>query len=102
MQIVVNNLGVLSDDERARVKFILTEEGNLLYGKCLQHRDLSAHVKLSPTIRIIGAGVVPDDMETCSIDDNEWGDWKSTGYGITTPPELKFPIKEAFFSHSHK
>lgn len=102
MQITITNLGRLSDDEKAQVKFILTEEGDLLYGKCLWHKDLGAHSKLSPDVQIIGAGVVPDDMETCSIDDNEWGDWKSTGYGVTTPQELRFPIKEAFFSHGHK
>ena len=102
MHIKITNLGILSNDEKAKVKFILTEEGDLLYGKCLWHKDLSAHVKLLPTVEIIGAGIVPDDMETCSIDDAEWGDWKSTGYGVTTPQELKFPIKEAFFLHVQK
>lgn len=102
MQITVINLGTLSDDERAKVKFILTEEGTLFYGKCLWHKDLSIYAKLLPTLQIIAAGVVPDYVETCSIDDNEWGDWKSTGYGIITPPELMFPIKEAFFLHCQK
>ena len=101
MKITITNIGTLSEDEKAKNKFILTEEGLLLYGKCLQHKDLSVYVKLSPTTKIIGAGVVPDDMETCSIDDAEWGGWKSTGYGVRTPNELKFPIKEALFSHSH-
>ena len=102
MQITVTNVGTLSDDEKARNKFILTEDGLLLFGKCLQHKDLALHAKLLPTIKIVGAGLVPDDMETCSLDDDEWGDWKSVGYGVRTPPELKFPIKEAFFSYSHK
>lgn len=101
MKISITNVGTLSDDERAKNKFILTEDGLLIYGKCLQHKDLSTYVKLPVTTKIVGAGVVPDDMETCSIDDSEWGEWKSTGYGIRTPSELKFPIKEAFFSHSH-
>lgn len=99
MKITVTNLGALSLDERAQVKFILTEEGTLFYGKCLWHKDLSQEVKLSPNIKIIGAGIVPDDLETCSIDGDEWGQWKSTGYGLVTPQELRFPIKEAFFDY---
>ena len=102
MQITVINLGTLLDDEKAQVKFLLTEEGDLLYGKCLWHKDLSAHIKLSPNVQIIAAGIVPDNMETCSINDNEWGNWKSSGYGVTTPQELRFPIKEAFFLRSQK
>lgn len=101
MQITITDLGTLSEDEKAKNKFILTEDGVLLFGKCLQHKDLSSYAKLPVATKIIGAGVVPDDMETCSIDDSEWGEWKSTGYGVRTPPELKFPIKEAFFSYSH-
>lgn len=72
MQITITNLGVLSEDEKAKNKFILTEDGLLLYGKCLQHRDLSTHAKLPPATKIVGAGVIPNDMEMCSIDDNEW------------------------------
>lgn len=99
MKITVTNLGVLSPDEKAQVKFILTEEGNLLYGKCLWHKDLSLKAKLLPDTKIIGAGIAPDDLETCSIEGNEWGEWKSTGYGLVTPQELRFPIKEAFFDY---
>lgn len=99
MEISMTNLGIISDDERAQYKFILTEEGKLYYGKCLWHKDLGNVAHLSPTTEIIGAGIVPDDLMTCSIDGDEWGAWKSTGYGVITPVELRFPIKEAFFLH---
>ena len=101
MNISITNLGVLSNEETAQTKFILTEDGVLLFGTCMWHKDLSAQVKLSPNTKIIGAGIVPNDLTTCSIDEDEWGGWKSTGYGIVTPQELRFPIKEAFFAYAH-
>jgi hypothetical protein len=90
MNITLKDLGQVSDGEKR--KFILVEDGRLLYGICKWHKDLG-NAEAIGDLKVVGAGVIPLSLKYAS--DEEWGDWQSTGYGIVTPEELRNPIKEA-------
>lgn len=96
MTITLHNLGDVSGDETSKVKFILLDDGMLLYGKAKWHKDLADEVDLSKDTHVVGAGVVPENIRDTS--DEAWGYWKSTGYNIVTPPEAQKEIMDAFLS----
>jgi hypothetical protein len=102
MNIQPRNLGIVSGDEHSKVKFILLEDGMLLYGKCQWHKDLEVAAKFGDPIKVIGAGVVPENIQGVSIEDNAWGDWKSTGYEVVTPTEFREPVRNALSSMKWK
>lgn len=99
MIITLTPLPTISDDIKSKTKFILLEDGKLLYGICKYHKDLGAayyeNQDGDDVIKVIGAGVVPDDVRT-GIGDSAWGGWESTGYDIVTPHYMRTIIQEAF------
>jgi hypothetical protein len=96
MNIVVKNLGIISSDKESVVKFILTDSGILLLGKCLWHKDLVAiFFGEECNFTIIGAGVVPEDIHTASLDKVLWGNWRSNGYNIVTEESYRELIRAA-------
>ena len=96
MNIQIKNLGQVSGEETSKIKFILLEDGTLLYGKCQWHKDLATAAGIGEEVKVVGAGVVPDNME--ALDDDAWGEWKSTGYSVITPLEFRESICKALFS----
>jgi hypothetical protein len=100
MNIRVKNLGEISGDQDSKVKFILFEDGTLLFGKCQWHKDLATAAKVDETMKVVGAGVVSSNIEDTS--DEAWGGWKSTGYGIVTPIEIRQTIRNALISTKWK
>jgi len=98
MNITVKNLGQVSGDHTSLTKFLLFENGILLCGICQWHKDLAVAANVDEKVKVVGAGVVPVNIREASIEDDVWGGWKSTGYGITTPPELREGIREALIS----
>jgi hypothetical protein len=98
MDIRVEKLEQVAGDENSKVKFILLEDGRLLCGKCQWHKDLALAAGLDDSIKIIGAGVMPANPQ--DTNDNVWGGWKSSGYDIVTPVELREEIRTALISFS--
>lgn len=98
MDIQVQNSGVVSGDAASKVKFILLEDGRLLYGKCQWHKDLAKDVCIDESMKVLGAGVFPDNIQEVSIEEDVWGGWKSTGYNVVTPLELRQSIRNALCS----
>jgi hypothetical protein len=95
MDITVKSLGVISDDEHSFVKFVLLEENILVFGKCLWHKDLVlAFYGHDDNVEIIAAGVLPKDVSKVPLDGKYWGDWRSSGYEVTTPPEYRSTIQK--------
>jgi hypothetical protein len=85
----VIDCGVL--DKEGKIKFVLTDDKNLYFGKVKYHKDLAPFLS-SQTI--IGAGTVP--IPLLGIDSVEaWGMWRSTGYEVSTPEELRAEIYRA-------
>ena len=99
MDITIRNLGSLTEDRNSATKFILIDTGVLFFGRCKWHNDLAIAAKLPEEIVIIGAGVVPPNLETADISDAFWGGWKSSGYGIVTDEELRVHIYHALLPH---
>ena len=96
MNIIVKNLGSVSGDKSSPIKFILLEDGTLLFGNCTWHKDLGIAAHVDDTLHVIGAGVVPENISKAGIEDKaSWGDWRSTGYGTVTPIELRESIRRA-------
>jgi hypothetical protein len=100
MNIKPHDLGIVSGDEESKIKFILLENGTLLYGKCEWHKDLAMAAKVGENAKVIGAGVVPENIAEASIEDNVWGEWKSTGYGVVTSLALRKDIQKALMEAS--
>jgi hypothetical protein len=100
MKITCHYLGELSYDPQAKRKFIVTEDGRLFFGICLQHKDLALYIQLPPTTVIIGAGIVPEPHLLTSTDDVLWGGWRSFGYEIITPEDLRPHIMEALLYYT--
>jgi hypothetical protein len=102
MIISVTKLASSSEDEKARSKFILLEDGTLLFGRCMYHKDLYSafcndDTKKEQEVIVLAAGTVPDDVNI-SLEDERWGGWKSTGYNVITPLYLRKSIQDAFIS----
>lgn len=99
MKIIIIPLPLISDDSSSRNKFILLEDGRLLYGMCRYHKDLSVaycnNQGAGHKIKVIGAGIIPDNVRV-PIEDSAWGGWESTGYDIVTPHYMRTIIQEAF------
>lgn len=96
MIIRIQDLGNLSDEEHSKVKFILLDNGDLLFGKCKWHKDLQdASSYKTESVQVVGAGTVPLDVDGF-MDDEKWGGWKSTGYSVITPDNIRKQIVEAF------
>ncbi len=94
--IVVKNLGVVSDDEKSLVKFILLDNGILLFGRVKWHKDLlDAYREAGADATVVAAGIAPKNIGKTTVKDDVWGGWQSTGYGIITPDEYKGDIKGA-------
>lgn len=99
MNIEVKSLGVISDEENGFVKFVLLEENILVFGKCLWHKDLVvAFYGKEVEVIVTAAGILPKDVSKVPLDDEYWGEWKSSGYDIVTPPQYRNTIKEALLS----
>ena len=99
MDITVKNLGIISPQGSGLVKFVLLDEAILLFGKCEWHRDLIiALYGEDVPVTIIAAGVLPKDVSKVSLNDEYWGDWKSSGYGVVTPSPYKRTIKDSLLS----
>ena len=95
MNIEIRNLGAVSEDEKSKAKFILLESGVLLFGRVQWHKDLALAAGIDEQIKIIGAGVVPESVKDVELQDEAWGGWKSTGYDVITPVELRTDIRNA-------
>ena len=98
MKIQVIKIPEVSDSEDRKRKFIVLEDGRLLFGMCVYHKDLSSYFfrkKEKKDHCVVGAGVVPDDPSTSCDDILAWGKWVSTGYAVTTPPLLREEIRTA-------
>jgi hypothetical protein len=93
MNITLVNLREVSEGEK--IKFILLEDGRLLYGTCKWHKDLGESGNIG-SCKVVGAGVIPSHIPTA--DDEDWGNWQSTGYEVITPTDLRESIKEALSS----
>lgn len=100
MNIILRNLGNISGDDASKIKFILLDDGTLLYGRVEWHKDLVSAAELGQDIRVVGAGVVPRDVHDTR--DESWGNWKSTGYNVVTPVELQKEIMNVFVSAQNK
>ncbi len=99
MNIVVKSLGAISDDENSFVKFILLEENILIFGKCLWHKDLIvALYGKEVDALVIAAGILPKDVSKVPLDDEYWGQWRSSGYGVVTPKEYRAVIQDVMRS----
>lgn len=91
----------ISTNKDAKCKFILLNDGKLLFGMCTYHKDLGAaflqneNNKEDEAIYVIGAGIVPTDIYTDTEDTKAWGEWVSTGYDIVTPFDLRKEIQRA-------
>ncbi len=89
----------ICDTEESKVKFVFLENETLLFGKCMYHKDLmEAYFKDEEekyAIMVIGAGVLPHDVHV-PVDDDSWGEWRSSGYGVVTSIHLRPVIQEAF------
>lgn len=90
-------LGVLSNEKSAREKFILLEDGTLLFGRVLYHKDLAKEYVGRENVRVVAAGTLPqEEVEVIE----GWG-WKSTGYHIETKEEMKTTIVRAILSQKN-
>lgn len=99
MNILVKSLGVISQDENSFVKFILLTDNVLVFGRCVWHRDLViALYGKDAHVTVIAAGVLPKDVSKAPLDEAYWGDWKSSGYEVVTPPEYRTTIKSVMIS----
>lgn len=98
MNIIVRSLGSVSGDGNSKIKFILLEDGTLLYGKCQWHKDLAVAAGIDEAVKVVGAGVIPANLMEAGIKDDVWGNWKSTGYGVLTPETLREEIAAALVS----
>ncbi len=99
MTISVKSLGIVSGDEHGVVKFVLLEEDILVFGKCVWHKDLViAFYGEEVNVTVLAAGVLPKDVSKVPLDDSYWGEWRSSGYNVITPPEYRNTIKEALLS----
>jgi hypothetical protein len=99
MKITIIPLSTVANGNNVWNKFILLEDGRLLYGMCRYHKDLStvyfSNQEEDGTLKVIGAGIVPEDVRT-DIEDSAWGGWESTGYDVVTPLYMRTMIQEAF------
>ena len=96
-RIAVLNLGPISGVPTHPIKFILLEDGTLLFGKVEFHKDLMrAHLngRLDSPV-VIAAGSVPEDIEACGLDVGDWGGWKSTGFDVRTPVAYRSAVRDA-------
>jgi hypothetical protein len=94
--LIIKNIGIISQDKSSLVKFVLSEKNVLLFGRCLWHKDLVCTFYGDDVkIRVIAAGVVPKDVKNSTLIDEEWGAWKSSGYEVVTPEEYRGIIKDA-------
>lgn len=101
MTISVHNLNVVSGDDNSKIKFILFEDGVLLFGKCKWHRDLAEVVPdIVSNLKVLGAGVVPKNIEKVNLENEFWGDWESTGYKVVTVDSLRSTVREALLPFS--
>lgn len=92
------NLGILSVDEGAKEKFVLLEDGALLFGQVMYHKDLVYYYCGEEKMKVLAAGTLPDkNLE----DMDSWG-WKSTGYEVTTEEKLKPVIVREIIEHKEK
>ena len=90
----VINLGRISDDSSHKIKFVLFNNGVLLFGKVEWHKDLvNSYAAANPDLMVIAAGTVPRDIDIVDLSDENWGGWKSTGYKVHTPPEYRERIR---------
>ncbi len=96
-RISARSLGRISDSPADPIKFILLDDGLLLFGKAQWHKDLMrAHLAERGAPRdVVAAGTVPSDIAARGLDDEDWGGWKSTGFGVRTPIEYRAAIREA-------
>ncbi len=96
----VKNLGRISSIAEHKVKFILLDNGVLLFGKVEWHKDLmDNYLGDESNIIVIAAGSIPTDIETADLEDSDWGGWKSTGYKVLTPPEYRAQIRDALLPY---
>ncbi len=101
MIINIHNLKLVSGDETSKIKFVLFEDGTLLFGKCKWHIDLVETFKnIDSNLNVLGAGVVPKDIEEVGLENEYWGNWESTGYKVVTSDSLRSVIREALLPFS--
>lgn len=98
MNIKVIEIPDVSGGKDGKRKFILLDDGRLLSGVCMYHKDLSNYFFRNEEKKdhcVIGAGVVPDDPSTSCDEVLTWGKWVSTGYAVTTPLLLREGVRSA-------
>jgi hypothetical protein len=95
----IKSLGIISGEDAGIVKFLLLEDGALIFGKCYWHKDLvMAFYGKAVNVTVLAAGVLPRDVSKASLDEDAWGGWLSNGYNIVTPQALRLTIKEVLTS----
>ncbi len=101
LNIVIQNLGSISKVAEHKVKFILLDNGVLLFGKVEWHKDLmDAFVGDKANRIVIAAGSLPENVGTADLGDDAWGGWKSTGYKVLTPLEYRDKIHAALLPYN--
>lgn len=99
MNISVKSLGIVSGEEGGYVKFVLLPDQVLVFGRCIWHKDLViAFYGKEVDVAIVGAGILPKNVSSVPLDDEYWGEWKSSGYEIITPPEYRGLIRSVLTS----
>lgn len=103
MIINVHNLKIVSGDEASKIKFVLLEDGTLLFGKCKWHKDLvETYRGVDPALKVLGAGVVPKDIENVGLESEYWGNWESTGYKVVTTEILRSSVRKSLLPFSNE
>lgn len=98
-RIVVENLGTISNTAEHKVKFILLENGVLLFGKVEWHKDLMNSYTGEKSSNVVAAGSIPEFIDATDLSEMAWGGWKSTGYNVLTPLDYRVRIMEALLPY---
>jgi hypothetical protein len=101
--IVAHNLGRISHDDAHKVKFILLNNGVLLFGKVEWHKDLmNSYTDHQTNVSVVAAGTIPQHIAAVDLSEENWGGWKSTGYGVLTPDEYRESIRNVLLLHEEE
>jgi hypothetical protein len=99
----VVNLGSISENSAHKTKFILLDDGVLLFGKVEWHKDLAAnYTRNASEVSVVAAGTVPNDIAAADLSEESWGGWKSTGYDVRTPIEFRESIRTALLPYKEE
>jgi hypothetical protein len=104
MQITeVINLGNTVEEANV-VKFVLLEDGTLLFGLCRFHKDLvDSYYPTGGHPNIVGAGTIPRSLSLVPVEDmKEWGNWHSTGFKVTVEEKDRAQILKSLLPYEEE